>query len=53
MSEHSEAEKSDISIIFGNMHLLFALVIWKEQTKIHKHAQQKILAYFKTSLAAS
>jgi len=33
MSEHSEAEKS----ILIRQH---ALVIWKEQTKIHQHAQQ-------------
>jgi len=36
MSEHSEAEKSVKSILFGNMHI----VIWKEQTKIHQHAHQ-------------
>jgi len=34
MCEHSEAEKSVKSF---RQH---ALVIWKEQTKIHQHAQQ-------------
>jgi len=50
MSEHSEAEKSVKSIIFGNMHLI---VIWREQIKYINMHNKSTLTYFKISLAAS
>ena len=36
MSERSEAKKSVQSIVFRQR----ALVIWKEQTKLHQYTQQ-------------
>ena len=48
MSEHSEAEKSVKSILFGNMHYFFGK---KRQKYINMH-NKSTLTYFKTSLVA-
>ena len=48
MSEHSGAEKSVKSILFGNMHKLFG----KNRQKYFNMHNKSTLTYFKTSLAA-